>query len=134
MDIITLYTKESGVRNLERKMADVVRKIAVKIVDGGDKDATYTVNKADLISLLGAPKCKPFATCGEDCVGLVKGLAWTSLGGVTLDVETNLLPAQKGELVLTGQMGDVMKESAKIALSVTRGIRLGEKVLCLNSS
>ena len=122
MDIITLYTKESGVRNLERKMADVVRKIAVKIVDGGDKDATYTVNKADLISLLGAPKCKPFATCGEDCVGLVKGLAWTSLGGVTLDVETNLLPAQKGELVLTGQMGDVMKESAKIALSVARSL------------
>lgn len=122
MDIITLYTKESGVRNLERKMADIVRKIAVKIVDGGDKDAIYTVNKADLTSLLGVPKFKPFATCGEDSVGLVKGLAWTSLGGVTLDVETNLLPAQKGELVLTGQMGDVMKESAKIALSVARSL------------
>ncbi|MBO5224223.1 MAG: endopeptidase La [Clostridia bacterium] len=122
MDVITLYTKESGVRNLERKMADVVRKIAVKIVDGGDVNATYTVTKADLPEVLGAPKYRPFEKRTEDSVGLVKGLAWTSVGGVTLDVETNLIPSSKGELMLTGQMGDVMKESARIALSVTRAL------------
>ena len=122
MDVITLYTKESGVRNLERKMADVVRKIAVKIVDSGKTESVYTVKSSDLAEVLGAPKFKPFENVNTDSVGLVKGLAWTSVGGVTLDVETNLIPDSKGELVLTGKMGDVMKESARIALSVTRSL------------
>lgn len=122
MDVITLYTKESGVRNLERKMADVVRKMAVKIVDSGKTESVYTVKSSDLAEVLGAPKFKPFENVNTDSVGLVKGLAWTSVGGVTLDVETNLIPDSKGELVLTGKMGDVMKESARIALSVTRSL------------
>jgi len=122
MDVITLYTKESGVRNLERKMADVVRKIAVKIVDSGKTDDVYTVTSSDLPDVLGPSKYKPFENVNTDSVGLVKGLAWTSVGGVTLDVETNLIPDCKGELVLTGKMGDVMKESARIALSVTRSL------------
>lgn len=120
MDVITLYTKESGVRNLERKMADLVRKIAVKIVDGAEKDATFTIDKTDLPDLLGAYKYKPFENNNCDSVGVVKGLAFTSVGGVTLDVETSLIRSEKPELVLTGKMGDVMKESARIALSVTK--------------
>ena len=121
MKIITLYTKESGVRSLEREIATVIRKIAVKHVEnGGSENEVFEVLESDLSEYLGASKYKEFAESKEAGVGIVTGLAWTSVGGVTLDVETALLSGGKGDLVLTGSMGDVMKESARIALSVVR--------------
>jgi ATP-dependent Lon protease len=121
MKIITLYTRESGVRSLEREIANVIRKIAVKYVENGNgEDVVYNVSESDLTEYLGASKYKEFAETKESGVGIVTGLAWTSVGGVTLDVETALLSGGKGDLVLTGSMGDVMKESARIALSVVR--------------
>ena len=121
MKIITLYTKESGVRSLEREIATVIRKIAVKHVENGaSENEVFEVLESDLSEYLGASKYKEFAESKEAGVGIVTGLAWTSVGGVTLDVETALLSGGKGDLVLTGSMGDVMKESARIALSVVR--------------
>lgn len=121
MKIITLYTRESGVRSLEREIANVIRKIAVKFVETeSGEDEVYNVSESDLTEYLGAGRYKEFAETKESGVGIVTGLAWTSVGGVTLDVETALLSGGKGDLVLTGSMGDVMKESARIALSVVR--------------
>lgn len=121
MKIITLYTKESGVRSLEREIATVIRKIAVKYVENGSSEnEVFNVLESDLSEYLGASKYKEFAEVKDSGVGIVTGLAWTSVGGVTLDVETALLSGGKGDLVLTGSMGDVMKESARIALSVVR--------------
>ena len=119
-EIIAGYTKESGVRNLERKIATVIRKIAVKIVRDGETDKKFVVKKSDLKEYLGAQKYKAEDVREEDMVGRATGLAWTSVGGVTLDVEVALIPDGKGEITLTGNMGDVMKESAKTALSLVR--------------
>ncbi len=119
-EIIVRYTRESGVRNLEREIATVIRKIAVKLVRSGDTDARFNVKKSDLIEYLGAPKFKDNVKNESDSVGLVTGLAWTRVGGVTLNIEVALIPGGKGEITLTGSMGDVMKESARIALSLVR--------------
>lgn len=121
MDIITLYTRESGVRNLEREIATVIRKLAVKTVNG-EKKGKFVVSKSDLTEYLGAPKNKDVKKDESDKVGVVTGLAWTSVGGVTLDVEVAVLPNGKGEITLTGNMGDVMKESAKTAYSLVRSL------------
>ncbi len=120
MKIITDFTRESGVRNLERSIATVARKIAVKAVEDNETDLEFTVEENDLPDLLGVPKFRDSEYRKDPEVGVVTGLAWTSVGGVTLDVETALLAGGKGELTLTGSMGDVMKESAKIALSIVR--------------
>ncbi len=120
MKIISDYTRESGVRNLEREIASVIRKLAVKKVKGGK--ASYKVKASDLAEYLGASKYKATEKREKDAVGLVTGLAWTSVGGVTLDVEVAVLLGGKGEITLTGNMGDVMKESAKTAFSLVRSL------------
>ncbi len=120
MDIISSYTRESGVRNLEREIATVIRKLAVKVVKSGETDSKFNVGKEDLTEYLGVPKYHDNAKNEEDSVGLVTGLAWTSVGGVTLNIEVAVMPDGKGEIVLTGNMGDVMKESARTALSLVR--------------
>lgn len=120
MQIIVNYTRESGVRNLEREIASVIRKLAVKTVKKGLKKPSFKVNADDLIEYLGAPKFKDEETNRSDSVGRVTGLAWTRVGGTTLNIEMALIGGGKGEITLTGNMGDVMKESARTALSLVR--------------
>lgn len=112
------YTMEAGVRNLERTVADVCRKYAVKKVKD-PKTKPARVTETSLENYLGKPKYTLNDTLQEDSVGLCNGLAWTAVGGVTLEVEVNLMQG-KGELNLTGSLGDVMKESALTALSYIR--------------
>lgn len=119
-EIISGYTRESGVRNLEREIATVIRKIAVKVVKENKKDKVFKVRTSDLATYLGPAKYKDNLKNEDDAVGLVTGLAWTSVGGVTLNIEVALIPDGKGEITLTGNMGDVMKESARTALSLVR--------------
>lgn len=119
-EIIAGYTRESGVRNLEREIATVIRKLAVKAVKNKNEKSSFTVTHDDLAVYLGPAKYKNNVKNELDSVGLVTGLAWTSVGGVTLNIEVVLIPGGKGEITLTGNMGDVMKESARIALSLVR--------------
>lgn len=118
--IINKYTRESGVRNLERKIAAVCRKLATEVVfNNSEADYNFEVDEAKAVQCLGVHQY----TEGDDIVngeiGAVNGLAWTSAGGVTMPIEAKLIKG-KGELVLTGSLGDVMKESAKIALSLIK--------------
>ncbi|HHB75651.1 MAG TPA: endopeptidase La [Desulfobulbus sp.] len=116
--IISHYTHEAGVRNLERELGKICRKIARKIAEGGK--GPYTVSKNTLSRYLGPLKYLPeteLDTVSQP--GLVIGLAWTEVGGELLHIETTILPG-KGKLILTGQLGDVMKESAQAALSYCR--------------
>lgn len=121
-DIIRLYTREAGVRSLERTIGKLCRKAAREIFK--DSEAAVKVTKTNLKTYLGNPKYSPEKKNDHAEVGIVRGLAWTSVGGVTLEVEVNVLPG-KGELVLTGKLGDVMKESAQAALSYVRSISEG---------
>ena len=121
-DIIRLYTREAGVRSLERTIGKLCRKAARDIFK--DSEAAVKVTKTNLKTYLGNPKYSPEKKNDHAEVGIVRGLAWTSVGGVTLEVEVNVLPG-KGELVLTGKLGDVMKESAQAALSYVRSISEG---------
>ena len=121
-DIIRLYTREAGVRSLERTIGKLCRKAAREIFK--DSEAALKVTKTNLKTYLGNPKYSPEKKNDRAEVGIVRGLAWTSVGGVTLEVEVNVLPG-KGELVLTGKLGDVMKESAQAALSYVRSISEG---------
>lgn len=118
-DIIRLFTREAGVRSLERTIGKLCRKAAREIFK--DSEAAVKVTKTNLKTYLGNPKYSPEKKNDHAEVGIVRGLAWTSVGGVTLEVEVNVLPG-KGELVLTGKLGDVMKESAQAALSYVRSI------------
>ena len=118
-DIIRLYTREAGVRSLERTLGKVCRKAAREIYQG--KETAVKITKTNLKSYLGNPKYSPEKKNDKADVGIVRGLAWTSVGGVTLEVEVNVLPG-KGELALTGKLGDVMKESALAGLSYIRSI------------
>jgi ATP-dependent Lon protease len=116
--IVSHYTRESGLRNLEREIGKVCRKIARKIAEGGR--GPYVVSRQTLPKYLGPPKFQPESDVETiDQPGLVTGLAWTETGGEILYVETAIMPG-KGNLILTGQLGDVMKESAKAALSYCR--------------
>ncbi len=118
LDIIHNYTAESGVRSLERQIATIMRKTAARIVE----DETLTsvsVTKSNLKDFLGLPKRSETNVTKTDTVGVVTGLAWTAVGGQTLPVEASIMPGN-GKLELTGQLGDVMKESAKTAISVVR--------------
>jgi ATP-dependent Lon protease len=112
--IITEYTREAGLRNLEREIAAAARKVARKIAGGSERKVTVTTN--NLRSLLGQPKFLPENVLSEDTVGVVCGLAWTEAGGDLLFVEASGRKGKK-ELILTGNMGNVMKESAQAALS-----------------
>lgn len=116
-ELIELYTRESGVRLLEREIADVCRKTARRIAEGQCK--SIRLNSGMLEELLGPAKYKPEKLRPADEVGLVRGLAWTSVGGTVLDVEVNVLEGS-GNLELTGNLGEVMKESAKAAVSYIR--------------
>lgn len=115
--LIDGYTREAGVRKLERTIAKVMRKAAVKIADGYDQK--ITVRAADLEILLGARKYKSAVLSEDAQIGVVNGLAWTSVGGELLTVETVIMDGT-GKLELTGSLGDVMKESAKAACSFIR--------------
>ena len=117
-EIISGYTRESGVRKLERCFAEVCRKAAMRIL-AQEKPKRITVTCGNLEQLLGVRKFLPDRMGAADQVGLVTGLAWTSVGGETLEVEVNVMEGS-GKLELTGNLGDVMKESAHAALSYIR--------------
>ena len=118
-EIIKGYTKEAGVRNLERKIGEICRKTARKILE--DKEETVTVTKDNLEEFLGRARYTYQKKNAADEIGIVRGLAWTSVGGDTLQIEVNLMPG-KGEFLLTGQLGDVMKESAQTGISYIRSV------------
>jgi ATP-dependent Lon protease len=115
--IISRYTSEAGVRNLERSIAGVCRKVAREVVKG--KTRRMTIAPARLEDLLGPPRFKPDEGHKEPLIGVANGLAWTEVGGVLLTIEVITMPG-KGNLNLTGQLGDVMQESARAALSYAR--------------
>lgn len=117
--IIHHYTREAGVRNLERRIGAVFRKAAREFLEDGKK--AIEINANDLEKYLGKEKVLFEDVNEEDQVGIVRGLAWTSVGGNTLQIEVNVMPG-KGSLQMTGQMGDVMKESAQTALSYIRSV------------
>ncbi|MBO4598989.1 MAG: endopeptidase La [Bacteroidaceae bacterium] len=113
--IIENYTRESGVRKLDKMIKQVFRKIAVQIAKDGD-EAVKTVKIADLKDYLGSDEMNRDKYQGNEYAGVVTGLAWTSVGGEILFVETSLSKGKQGKLTLTGNLGDVMKESAMLAL------------------
>lgn len=116
-ELIDYYTKEAGVRNLERETACLIRKIAMKIATTDKK--SFKVGAKDVNELLGARKCKPDNLPEENLVGVVNGLAWTELGGEMLQVEAMCVEGT-GKIELTGKLGDVMKESAFAAVTFIR--------------
>ncbi len=116
-DVINYYTRESGVRNLERQIANLCRKCAKKIVE--DKVGSIKITPRNLNTFLGKPIYRYEMANLKDEVGIVRGLAWTAVGGDTLSVEVTPMKGE-GKLVLTGQLGDVMKESARAGLSYIR--------------
>ncbi|MEO5628416.1 MAG: endopeptidase La [Thermomonas sp.] len=121
-DIIRYYTRESGVRNLEREIARIARKVVKEIALAGPKAKAgrmLTVASKNLDKYLGVQRFDYGRAEAENEIGLVTGLAWTEVGGDLLQIESTLVPG-KGQLILTGQLGDVMKESASAALSVVR--------------
>ena len=117
-EVISCYTRESGVRNLERRIADICRKTAVLILSQSNSKK-ISVTGSNIEEFLGIRKFLPDRIPGSDQVGLVTGLAWTSVGGETLEVEVNVMDGT-GTLALTGILGDVMKESVHAALSYIR--------------
>lgn len=117
--IISKYTKEAGVRSLERKIGEICRKAARQILE--QKKECVSVTDRNLAMFLGNGKYTFQMANQTDEVGIVRGLAWTSVGGDTLQIEVNLMPG-KGEFVLTGQLGDVMKESAQAGISYIRSV------------
>ncbi|MNI26898.1 Lon protease [compost metagenome] len=130
-DIVRYYTRESGVRNLEREIAKICRKVVKEIALGGPlpvakakkgarkSKALVSVSSKNLDKYLGVRRFDFGRAEEENEIGLVTGLAWTEVGGDLLQIESTLVPG-KGQLILTGQLGNVMKESASAALSVVR--------------
>ena len=116
-EVIRGYTKESGVRNLEREISKVARKVVKKVVSGEEKEVK--INKENLSDFLGVPKFKSGELETENRVGIVTGLAWTEYGGEILKIETATMPG-KGRMQITGKLGDVMQESVKAAKSFVR--------------
>ncbi len=120
-EVIDCYTREAGVRNLERTVAELCRKAAKRMVDSEGKLRSITIDKNDVASYLGARKLMPEKIDDEDLVGVVNGLAYTEDGGDLLKIEAAVLDGT-GKLELTGKLGDVMKESAEAALSFVRQV------------
>ncbi|HTT74840.1 MAG TPA: endopeptidase La [Candidatus Binataceae bacterium] len=118
LGIVRNYTREAGVRNLEREIAAVCRKIAVEVVKN-DRNAHVRVSSSALVKYLGPPKFRYGIAETEPQVGVATGLAWTELGGELLSVEVTIVPG-RGKLTITGQLGDVMRESAHAAMSYVR--------------
>lgn len=117
--IISGYTREAGVRNLERKLGEICRKVARPLYEG--EKEKIKVTEQNLEKFLGKEKYSFDKKNDTDEVGIVRGLAWTSVGGDTLEIEVNIMPG-KGEFQLTGQLGDVMKESAQAGISYIRSV------------
>ncbi len=117
--MISYYTKEAGVRELERQIGKVCRKCARRMLEG--EEGTIRVNSRNITEFLGKKKYRVNEAAKKAGVGIVRGLAWTQVGGDTLEIEVNTMPG-RGKLKLTGQLGDVMKESAQIALSLVRSL------------
>ena len=117
--IASNYTKEAGVRQLEREIGNICRKAAKEILATGKKSVTIT--EKNLFKYLGKEKFTYQMANAADEIGIVRGLAWTSVGGDTLQIEVNVMPG-KGEIMLTGQLGDVMKESARTGISYIRSV------------
>ena len=115
--MITEYTLEAGLRNLEREFGTICRKVARKIAEG--RKGPYSITQKNLSRYLGPPSFQAELDKDESQVGLVTGLAWTQTGGEVLYVETSMLPG-KGELIMTGQLGEVMQESGRAAMSYAR--------------
>ncbi len=115
--VITHYTREAGVRNLEREIANIMRKVAKKVAEG--KTQCHAIDLEQMHKYLGVPKFVPEAELEKDEVGVATGLAWTEAGGDVLYIEATVMKG-KGQLTLTGHLGDVMKESAQAALSYVR--------------
>lgn len=118
--IVSAYTREAGVRNLERTIAECLRKAARRLLEEQDRQE-MKISATNLISFLGKEKYYRTEANKQPETGIVRGLAWTSVGGDTLEIQVNTMPG-KGELKLTGQMGEVMQESAQIAFSYVRSI------------
>jgi ATP-dependent Lon protease len=125
LTIIRRYTRESGVRNLEREISSICRKIARKVIKDKENDG-FKVTAKSVQTYLGPPRFKELQIEENDQVGIVTGLAWTQVGGELLCVETLIMPG-KGKLTMTGKLGDVMKESAQAAVSYVRS-----RAECLN--
>jgi ATP-dependent Lon protease len=119
VEIIRYYTREAGVRNLEREIGNVCRKVARRVVKGGDKHKEE-LTAANINEFLGVARFRDSEVHEKSEVGLVTGLAWTEVGGSILTTEVQVLDG-KGKLTITGQLGDVMQESAQAALSYIRG-------------
>lgn len=117
--MISAYTREAGVRSLERKIGEVCRKAAREILEEGRE--SLKVSEGNLSKYLGTERYSVNRANKENEVGIVRGLAWTSVGGDTLEIEVNVMPG-KGEIQLTGQLGDVMKESARTGISYIRSV------------
>jgi ATP-dependent Lon protease len=117
-EIIQKYTREAGVRNLERELAAIVRKTVRKIAEG-ERKKVFKISQEDVAKLLGPAKFIPQLAEIEDTIGTSTGMAWTEVGGDIMFIEVTLMPG-KGQLTLTGQLGDVMKESAQAAMSFVR--------------
>lgn len=123
-EVISSYTREAGVRNLERKIGELCRKTAMEVLKArqtGAEFATIKITKKNVSDYLGKKKYRQNKKNDNAEVGIVRGLAWTEVGGDTLQIEVNSMPG-KGALILTGKLGDVMKESAQIALSFVRSV------------
>jgi ATP-dependent Lon protease len=116
-EIVRCYTRESGVRNLERQIGSICRKIAREVVAG--KDGPFVVNRADLQGYLGIPRYRYGVADLESKVGVAVGVAWTETGGDTLDIEVSAMSGS-GKLILTGKLGDVMRESAQAGYTYVR--------------
>ncbi len=120
--VIQKYTSEAGVRELDRQIAAICRKIAVHIADNRQdcQDKSFCISVGDVEKYLGVAKYNNEEKYFDKECGVVNGLAWTSVGGVVMNIESKLLPCGKGNMTLTGNLGEVMKESAKIALTVVK--------------
>src|SRR3954469_830722 len=116
--IIQRYTREAGVRNLEREIASICRKVARKVVTDG-KSFSMEITAAKVTEYLGVPRFRPAMAEEKNEIGVATGLAWTEVGGEILTIEATLMPG-KGKLTLTGKLGDVMQESAQAAMSYVR--------------
>ena len=117
--LIRQYTREAGVRNLDRELSSVCRKIAREVVKSGDKAKKRRITPQNMEKLLGVWKYRYGVTEDRDEIGLTTGLAWTSVGGEILNIEVSIMPG-KGRLIITGKLGDVMQESAQAAMSYVR--------------